>query len=73
MPNEELEQKLCDLETRLAFQEDHLSACNKRIAEQDLEIAKLQLQLKHLNEKFQNFDSGSSDAGSPADERPPHY
>jgi len=65
--------KISDLEARLAFQEDYLSAMNKRIAEQDQEIAKLQLQLQHLNDKMRLASDTTEHASPSADDRPPHY
>ena len=72
MPNSNIDSKIIDLESRLAFQEDLLAAMNKRVSDQDQEIAKLQLQLKHLNEKI---TAASEEAGSlsAVDQKPPHY
>lgn len=66
-----MKEKLVDLETRLSFQEDLLGAMNKRVVEQDNEIAKLQLQLQHLHRQLKESRSASeAEAGN---ERPPHY
>ena len=66
-----MKEKLVDLETRLSFQEDLLAAMNKRVAEQDNEIAKLQLQLQHLHRQLK--ESRSTSEAEAGNERPPHY
>ncbi len=71
--NTEHDKKIEDLESRISFQEDFLSEMNKRIAEQDNEIAKLQLQLQHLNQKLKETGSPTGPNSSLIDERPPHY
>lgn len=72
-PTQKFEEKVVDLESRLAFQEDYLTAINARVAEQDQEIARLHLQLKHLYEKMESTQQGASGPSNYADERPPHY
>ena len=68
------QQKIEDLEARLSFQEDLLTAMNKRVAEQDAEIAKLQLQLQHLYQKFKESGAAEIEGGDAlSSERPPHY
>lgn len=70
---EQLKERVIDLEARVAFQEDHLSTLNQRLVEQDNELAKLQIQLKHLHDKVKDGDSGPVSSGDYSDERPPHY
>lgn len=64
--------KLTDLETRLAFQEDLLQSLNKRIAEQEMELARFQVLLQHLNEKVTHLQEDSADIEA-GNQTPPHY
>jgi SlyX protein len=68
----ETKSRIEDLEARLSFQEDLLATMNTRFMEQDNEIAKLQLQLQHLNRTLKDTAS-ASEASSDKNERPPHY
>lgn len=71
---EQLQQQIEELETRLAFQEDTLNALDKVIAEQDRLLSRQQMQLQLLAEKFKTMESRLDDPQAPmADERPPHY
>lgn len=68
------ENTLEDLETRVAYFEDLLASLDKKIVEQDREIIALQLQLRHLNEKFEGLSNEMGAAeGDPGQELPPHY
>ncbi|WP_370979695.1 SlyX family protein [Agaribacterium sp. ZY112] len=70
----DLQQQITDLQSRLVHQEDWLQAMNARIAEQDNEIARLQLQTQHLAALLKESQSSEGAAGfNAADERPPHY
>lgn len=63
---------LDELQSRMAFFEDHLAILNKRVADQDREIENLKLQVRHLSKKLadvQEFGDGISSEN----ERPPHY
>ena len=64
--------KITDLETRLAYQEDLLETLEKRVIEQETELSKFQLLLHHVNEKVKNLQQSDSgiDTGN---EVPPHY
>ncbi|MBU3069555.1 SlyX family protein [Aestuariicella sp. G3-2] len=71
---EQLQQQIEELETRLAFQEDTLNALDQVIAEQDRLLSRQQMQLQLLAEKFKTMESRLDDPQAPmADERPPHY
>jgi len=69
-----LNERIDELETRVAFQEDSLQSLDEVIAEQDLRLSKQQLQLKLLAEKFKSIETkwDQPDIGS-GNERPPHY
>lgn len=72
MPSE-IEEKLADLESRMAFQDDLLNAMNARVAAQDKEIEILRLQLRHLNEKLKQYEEQATPDGLGHDDVPPHY
>lgn len=68
------QERLVELETRVAFQEDTLNELNKVIARQDNEIIVLRQQLALIAKRFEDLlytsEQGEADA---AQERPPHY
>lgn len=69
-----LRQRVDELETRLAFQEDTLNTLDQVVAEQDQLIGRQQVQLQLLAEKFKAMESRLDQPQAPvADERPPHY
>jgi len=67
----DLESRVTDLETRLAFQDDTIQALNDVLVEQQRLVERLQLQLSALARRQEEMQS-SLDAGE--DEAPPpHY
>ncbi|MGB1580059.1 MAG: SlyX family protein [Nevskiales bacterium] len=64
-----------ELEARLAFAEDSLQALNDVISRQDLEIIKLQRELRGHAERLKGLVTALEADGSNAivDEKPPHY
>lgn len=68
-----LRQRVDELETRLAFQEDTLNTLDRVVAEQDQLISRQQLQLQLLAEKFKSMESRLDQPQAVVDERPPHY
>ncbi|UTW14037.1 SlyX family protein [Marinobacterium rhizophilum] len=65
-------QRLDDLESRIAFQEDTLDALNAIVARQDLEIQRLTSIVKTLNGQIKQLAPASAE--DMADEPPPpHY
>lgn len=70
MPNTDIENKLNDLEIKMAFQEDLLQALNDVIAKQDKEIQDLWAANRLLKQSMNEL----KDNTSPANEAPPpHY
>lgn len=67
----ELEQRIADLETRLAFQEDTIQALNDVLVAQQAAIDRLQAQLKILARRQEDMQSGIGVEGDEAP--PPHY
>lgn len=67
-----IEDRLCELETRLTFQEEHLQELNTLVAAQSSEITGLQKQLIHAYKKIKSIEA-DHDQGLEDDEAPPHY
>ncbi|CDZ93700.1 MULTISPECIES: SlyX family protein [Pseudomonadaceae] len=67
----ELEQRIADLETRLAFQDDTIQALNDVLVAQQAAIDRLQAQLKILARRQEDMQSGIGVEGDEAP--PPHY
>ena len=61
-----------ELESQLAFQEEHYQQLNDIVARQDREILELKRELKALAARMTEMGETSSD-GDPASEVPPHY
>lgn len=73
------QQQIIDLQTQIAFQEDLLTALDRRVTEQDAELRLLRQQLQQLAQLSRQMrdalqERGVSEPGSAAQtERPPHY
>jgi SlyX protein len=71
-PNDDLQQRLIALETRLAYHERMAEEVSDVLAEQQRTIDLLTAQLRRLTGRLQEMAAGWSP--SPQDERPPpHY
>lgn len=70
--NNELNQRLIELETKLAFQEMTIEELNQALISQQFMLDKLQLQLRQMAEKFQGL-SASNIASRAEETPPPHY
>ena len=69
-----IESRLDELESRLAFQDDLIESLNEIITRQDRELARLELRVKTLGEKLNDFaESADMPGPSPGHEVPPHY
>lgn len=66
---ENFQEKMRDLETRLAFQDDLLDAMNRSISEQNERIRILELAYRDLAKQVRDGDSEINTG----EERPPHY
>ena len=70
--NQQVYDKLIDLEIRLTHQEDHIQSLDKIIYEQDQLLSALTEKVKQLDYKLKS--AGDERILSTADERPPpHY
>ncbi len=70
-----VDERLAELESRLAFQDDTVHSLNAIVAAQQLDIDRLKLQVKQLASALRTMrdDFGGAGGGSIEDERPPHY
>lgn len=69
-----LEDRIIELETRLAYQEDTLQQLNQVVTEQDQMILRLQEHMRLVADKLISIEGGVElGGGMPVNERPPHY
>ncbi|WP_217523023.1 SlyX family protein [Vibrio metschnikovii] len=69
---QQLQQRIDDLECKLAFQEQTIDELNAALTQQQLLINKIQDQMKYVVGKMKNMDT--SNLADPANETPPpHY
>ena len=66
------EDRLVDIEIKLARQEDLVDALNKMVYQQQIKIDELKALCRALAGRLKEMASADGDAGPP-DERPPHY
>ena len=68
------EDRLIDIETKLAHQELLLDQLNTVVTDQQQRIDQLTERCDSLLARMRSMgESGGAEAGSPDDERPPHY
>ncbi len=65
------ENRLVEMEIKMAYQEDLVQALNTVVSEQQKQITRLEETCKLLNEKMKNM--AGSEAVSQGVEIPPHY
>ncbi len=63
--------RLIEIETKLAFQEDAIRALNETVYRQEQRIGQLEAALAELIQRYRQLYAESG--GKPADEKPPHY
>ncbi|MBF0752491.1 MULTISPECIES: SlyX family protein [unclassified Pasteurella] len=67
-----LENRITELETKVAFQEQLLEELNQALVQQQFDMDKMQLQLRYMANKLKDFQP--SNIASQAEETPPpHY
>jgi len=66
------EDRLIDIETKLAHQEQLVNELNEVLTEQQSRIMQLEQLSRSLIDRVRAIGDAGSDEG-PADERPPHY
>ena len=66
------ETRIIELEIKLAYQEDLIQALNQAVADQQIQIGKLEKTCKLLHDKIKHMAQTDRDPNI-IDERPPHY
>lgn len=66
------EERLIELETRLAYQEETLRVLNEVVTRQQRQIEQLEITCRQLADRVART-ADSVFKGTPADEVPPHY
>lgn len=66
------ENRLIDIETKLAHQEDLLAELNTAVTNQQKQLTLIEDLCETLVDRVRSLSDGGP-AGDPADERPPHY
>lgn len=67
-----IEERLVDLETKLAYQEDTIQALNEVVCEQQKQIDQLAATCKLLVDRIRQL-SVTAEMDEILDEKPPHY
>ncbi len=65
------EQRLIDLETRIAYQDDTIQTLSDELYRQQQELERLQQLCNLMLQRLQDITMGASDGS--VDEKPPHY
>ncbi len=65
-------QRLIDIETKLAYQEDLIQELNKTVHSQQLKLDQLEEALRSLTLRYNSL-AEQSGSEHPVDEKPPHY
>ncbi len=68
-----IEGRVEELESRVAFQDDLIESLNEVVARQDREIVMLTQRLAELGTKLEDVASGAAAASDQGHEPPPHY
>ena len=66
------EEAIAELETKVAFQEHTIDALNEALAHQQIQIDKMQFQLRHVIDKVKGMEP-SNIAKMSEETQPPHY
>jgi SlyX protein len=67
-----MEERLVELETRLAFQEDAIHHLNRTVADQQRLIEALEQRIEQLTERLRNLSPSPLEGDQP-EPPPPHY
>ena len=65
-------QRLIDIETKLAYQEDLIQELNKTVHTQQLKLDQLEQARRSLSLRYNSL-AEQDDSEYPVDEKPPHY
>ncbi len=67
------EERLINIETKIAYQEDLVEDLNKTIYQQQQKIERLEAICDALAKQIRALAEAGSEGKPPANERPPHY
>ena len=67
------DERLIELETRVAHQERLIDELNDVLTDQQSRLTRLEQTAEALKDRLRTIGEGGAGAGDPADERPPHY
>ena len=67
-----MQERLTELEIKLAHLEDHIEVLNDSVIRQQSLIEKLEQKLERLKDRFEAEREAGADSDA-ADEKPPHY
>lgn len=65
--------RITELETRVAYQEHTIQELNDVVYRQQLQIDKIEIMCKHLMDRIQSLAEAGSGGEQQTNERPPHY
>lgn len=68
-----LNRRICELETKLSFQENTIEDLNNVIINQQFSLDKMQQQLRLLAQKIRNLEPNNNIASQSEETPPPHY
>lgn len=67
------EERIIELETRVAFQEHSLQELNDALCSQQEQIRRLEILCRHLQNQIRDMEGRGDGGTAVAQERPPHY
>ncbi|BCK88364.1 protein SlyX [Sideroxyarcus emersonii] len=67
-----IEERLINIETKIAFQEDQVEELNKTVYQQQQKLERLEAICEALARQVRSLSEARNE-GMPANERPPHY
>ncbi len=68
-----LEERVCDLEMKISFQDDTIEQLNNAIIEQQKIIEDQKVQLTYVINRIKTMQAGSNIASEAEETPPPHY
>ena len=68
-----IENRLIELEIKIAYQEDLLQTLNDIIVKQQQQMSKLEMAYKNMSDRVENLALKMPESVTPVHEIPPHY
>ncbi|MDX8385858.1 MAG: SlyX family protein [Gallionella sp.] len=73
MNPEQNNERLENIETKIAYQEDMIEELNKTVYQQQQKLERLEATCESLAQHIATLYESASDGSKPENERPPHY